>query len=205
MGESDLEKKVASEPPKVGFFRRAVREVWDFGKILFFAALIVIPIRYFIAQPFIVKGASMEPTFHEYNYLIVDEVSYLFREPARGEVVVFRFPLDPSDYFIKRVIGLPGETVTISGGKVMVADSPESEPEVLHEPYLPEGVVTSGERSWMMKPDEYFVMGDNRAFSLDSRRWGVLPKENITGRVAFRAWPIAAAGFVPFEAPTENP
>lgn len=183
------------EPPRPGFLKRALREIWDFIKVLVIAAVIVIPIRYYVAQPFIVKGASMEPTFQEYNYLIIDEISYLFRDPVRGEVVVFRFPLDPSDYFIKRIIGLPGEMVTVSGGKVSIAESEGAESVVLSEPYLDEGVVTSGDRSWLLGPDEYFVMGDNRAFSLDSRRWGALPRSNITGRVAFRAWPLAAAGF----------
>lgn len=189
--------------PKESLLRKIAGEAWDFIKILVIAALIVIPVRYFVAQPFIVKGASMEPTFQEYNYLIIDELSYLFREPQRGEVVVFRYPLDPSDYFIKRIIGLPGETVTISGGKVVIAEDPEESPRVLDENYLPEVVVTSGDRSWTLDADEYFVMGDNRAFSLDSRRWGPLPRKNITGRVAFRAWPPAVAGFQPFAAETK--
>lgn len=182
--------------PKQSPVRNFFHEVWDFLKVLFLAVLIVIPIRYFIAQPFIVKGASMEPTFQERNYLIVDEASYYFRDPARGEVVVFRFPLDPSEYFIKRVIGLPGERVRVSGGRVYVAHSSEAEFEEIKEPYLPEGLQTIGEVTQTLKTDEYFVMGDNRTFSLDSRKWGVLPRENITGRVVFRAWPLADLGGV---------
>lgn len=183
--------------PKRSPVRNFLHEVWDFLKVLFLAVLIVIPIRYFIAQPFIVKGASMEPTFQERNYLIVDEASYYFRDPVRGEVVVFRFPLDPSEYFIKRVIGLPGERVRVSGGKVYVAKSAEAEFSELLEPYLPEALQTIGEVTQTLKADEYFVMGDNRTFSLDSRKWGALPRENITGRVAFRAWPLSDLGAVP--------
>lgn len=188
MDQNELEIK-----PKSGGI---LHEIWDFIKILVLAAIIVIPIRYFIAQPFIVKGASMEPTFQERNYLIIDEASYYFRSPTRGEVIVFRFPLDTSEYFIKRVIGLPGETVTITSGKVMISKKPDEKPVALNEPYLPAGLQTIGEVSQTLGPNEYFVMGDNRTFSLDSRKWGILPREDITGRVAFRAWPLSEAGIV---------
>jgi signal peptidase I len=188
-----MEQIPASEESR---FKYAMHEVWDFLKVLLLAVVIVIPIRYFIAQPFIVKGASMEPTFEERNYLIVDEASYYFRDPLRGEVVVFRFPLDPSEYFIKRVIALPGERVRITGGKVYVAASRDAEFKEISESYLPQGLQTVGEVTQTMGANEYFVMGDNRTFSLDSRKWGALPRENITGRVVFRAWPIAKAGGV---------
>lgn len=171
-----------------------MHEIWDFARVLLLATLVVLPIRYFLAQPFIVKGASMEPAFFERNYLIIDEASYYFRDPARGEVVVFRYPLDPSEYFIKRVIALPGETIKISGDKVMVGTSPDLL-NTLAEPYLLAGLPTAGEIHQTLGANEYFVMGDNRTFSLDSRRWGVLPRANITGRVVFRAWPVWAAGF----------
>lgn len=173
------------------------RETWDFLRILILAMVVVIPIRYFIAQPFIVKGASMEPTFEERDYLIIDEATYYFRSPVRGEVVVFRFPLDPSEYFIKRVIGLPGETVTISRGKVIITSSSSTaSPIEIKEQYLPPGLETVGDVTETLGPDEYFVMGDNRTFSLDSRRWGPLPRENITGRVVLRAWPLREMGLV---------
>lgn len=176
------------------------RELWDFIKILIISLAIVVPVRYFVAQPFIVKGASMEPTFQEKNYLVVDELSYYFRGPERSEVVVFRFPLDPSEYFIKRVIGLPGETVKIAGGKVYVLKNPDDKGNPMAEPYLPSDLETVGEVIQTLGPDEYFVMGDNRVASLDSRRWGVLPRANITGRVMFRAWPINELGVVSYTA-----
>src|SRR3989338_4114283 len=91
----------------------ALRTIGEFLRLALIAAAIAIPIRYFVAQPFIVRGASMEPNFHNQEYLIIDELAYLLREPKRGEVAVFRYPLNTSEYFIKRIIGLPGETVEI--------------------------------------------------------------------------------------------
>ena len=176
--------------------RAFLREVFDFVRILILAAVIVIPIRYFIAQPFIVKGASMEPNFQERDYLIIDELTYYFRNPARGEVVVFRYPLEPSEYFIKRVIGLPGETVVIRGGGVYVEKTPDAEPMAVPEAYLPKGLETAPDEEKTLGPDEYFVMGDNRAYSLDSRKWGVLNRSFITGRAIFLAWPLPDAGII---------
>ncbi len=189
-----------STPPSSSIAKTLSHELWDFIKILIISVVIVVPVRYFVAQPFIVKGASMEPTFQEKNYLVVDELSYYFRGPERGEVAVFRFPLDPSEYFIKRVIGLPGETVKITGGKVYVSKNPDDKGSPMSEPYLPPDLETMGEVTQTLGPDEYFVMGDNRVASLDSRRWGVLPRANITGRVVFRAWPINELGVVSYTA-----
>src|SRR3989344_1293745 len=84
---------------------------WEIFKVVVISLVIIIPIRYFLIKPFYVKGASMEPNFHDYEYLIIDEISYRFNQPARGEVVVFKYPFDQSQFFIKRIIGMPGETV----------------------------------------------------------------------------------------------
>lgn len=161
------------------------------------AAAIALPIRYFVAQPFIVRGASMEPNFHDQEYLVVDELSYFFREPARGEVVVFRYPLNPKEYFIKRVIGLPGETVEIRDGGVWVSREASLEEVRLEEPYLPEDLSMRGGVRFTLGQDEYVVLGDNREFSSDSRNWGVLERKYITGRAVLRAWPIAKLGVLP--------
>jgi len=159
--------------------------VWEILKIVFIALVIVIPIRYFLFQPFIVKGQSMEPNFENSNYLIVDELSYRFRDPQRGEVVVFRYPRNISQRFIKRIIGLPGEKIEIEAGVVMVNGK------ILDESkYLLLGVQTSGDIQISLDENEYFVLGDNRISSFDSRQWGTLPRKNIIGRVYFRAWPI---------------
>ncbi len=172
-------------------------ELLRFGLIAF---LVVVPIRLFVAQPFVVSGASMEPTFSGGEYLIIDELSYRFREPARGDVVVFRFPLDPAKYFIKRIIGLPGETVKISGGRVTVASDALSEDVELVEPYAAGLLKGGGTLTVSLKKDEYFVLGDNRRESSDSRLWGPLPRGNIVGRAFVRLIPIAEAGYLPGKA-----
>jgi len=169
--------------------------VWEILKIVFIALVIVIPIRYFLFQPFIVKGQSMEPNFENSNYLIVDELSYRFRDPQRGEVVVFRYPRNISQRFIKRIIGLPGEKIEIEAGVVMVNGK------ILDESkYLLLGVQTSGDIQISLDENEYFVLGDNRISSFDSRQWGTLPRKNIIGRVYFRAWPIT--DLTKFEVPS---
>lgn len=169
----------------------------DTAKIMIVALLIVLPIRAFVFQPFLVRGASMEPNFHNGDYLIVDEVSYRFRDPERGEVIVFRFPNDPSQRYIKRVIGLPGETVEVKDGKVIVNDG---KAKVLREEYLPKNLETSGQDQMSLGENEYFVMGDNRQFSSDSRSWGSLPEQYIIGRALLRVFPLKS--FSAIAAPT---
>lgn len=172
-------------------------EVWEFFKVLIVAVAVALPIRYFIAQPFIVNGASMVPTYENGEYLIIDEASYyFFREPERGEVVVFRYPLQPKQFFIKRVIGLPHERVEIKNGEVRIVNDENPNGFVLPEPYLPEGLQTSGDIEIKLSDKEYFVMGDNREFSSDSRRWGTLDARFITGRAFIRAWPLSRIGFI---------
>jgi signal peptidase I len=174
-------------------------EIFDFFKEIFqtviLALLIVLPIRLFIFQPFIVKGQSMEPNFEDGDYLIIDEITYRFREPKRGEVVVFKNPMNEHQRFIKRIIGLPGETVEISDGKIFISNG---EKKVLQEPYL-NFSFTAGDIRITLGKDEYFVLGDNRQFSLDSRRFGPIKKKEIVGRVLLRLWPIYS--FAKIEAP----
>lgn len=159
-------------------------------EIVVISLAIILPIRYFLIQPFYVKGASMEPTFDDHEYLIIDEISYRFREPQRGEVVVFRYPLDPRQYFIKRIVGLPGEKITVADSKVTVFDEAHPEGWVLDESYLADGVPTFGVLTVTLGPGEYFVLGDNRTSSLDSRTFGPLPRKNVVGRVWIRGWPL---------------
>lgn len=165
-------------------------------KFSIIAILIVIPIRMFIAQPFIVSGASMDDTFHSGEYLIVDQVSYYFTAPARGDVVIFRYPRDPSKFFIKRVIGLPGDTITIENAQVTITNTTHPDGFTLDEPYIksmapaPKFTETLGDR-------EYFVMGDNRDQSSDSRSWGVLQEDRIIGRALVRLFPPQEISFFP--------
>lgn len=177
--------------------KKALSFVFEIVKIAVIATVIVVPIRYYLFQPFFVRGESMDPTFKNGDYLIIDEITYRFREPVRGEVVVFKFPYDKSQKFIKRVIGLPGETVEIKNGEISIYNQlgikllDESE-------YLPE-LATAGDMTLNLLEGEYFVLGDNRFFSFDSRRFGPISTNDIIGRAVFRAWPFAS--FSVFEIP----
>jgi signal peptidase I len=173
--------------------------ILEISKIVAIALLIVIPIRYFIFQPFYVKGASMEPNFRDGDYLIIDEITYKFKAPERGEVIVFRYPNDPSQRYIKRIIGLPGETIEIEQGKIIIYDEDGNGQALEELAYLPASTLTPGDVLVALEENEYFVLGDNRAASADSRRWGSLPRENIIGRALIRAWPPTA--FAKIEAP----
>lgn len=175
-------------------FGAVARFALEIVEIVVISLAIILPIRYFLIQPFYVKGASMEPTFDDHEYLIIDELSYRMRSPERGEVVVFRYPLDPRQFFIKRIIGLPGETVTVKDEKIVIKNAEHPEGFDLDESaYLSPDVPTRGDRSITLGPDEYFVMGDNRTASLDSRSFGPLPAKNVVGRVWIRGWPLDRA------------
>lgn len=173
-------------------------------------------IRFFIAAPYVVSGASMEPTFDNWDYLITDRLSYRVVEPHRGDVVVFCLPdsgecslikrLQLGEWtaprtLIKRVVGLPGETVTVDNHTVRIQNSEHPEGFTLDETYLiedniggPSGISTT------LDAGEYFVLGDNRRVSSDSRVWGILPQENIIGRVLVRLFPLQKLGFLPGDA-----
>jgi len=174
--------------------------LFEVVKITVLTLAIILPIRYFLMQPFFVKGASMEPNFEDGQYLIIDEISYRLRPVMRGEVVVFHYPVDPSQYYIKRIIGLPGETVEVVDGRVKIYNNENKLGFVLDETsYLPPSIATYGDQKMVLGSEEYFVMGDNRQASYDSRRWGVLPAENLIGRAWLRAWPPKT--YQIFEAP----
>lgn len=179
-------------------------QLWELARFVISVLIIVIPIRTWVAKPFIVSGASMYPTFENSDYLIIDELTYHFRPPERGEVVVFRFPKDESKFFIKRVIGLPGETVTIKGSEVTIT-KPDGTSEKLQEPYLKELPALSTDLSLKLGPAEYFVLGDNRNVSYDSRAWGTVPADLITGRAFLRLFPPTRLGFLPGADTTTNP
>ena len=164
--------------------------VFDFLKVFIIAVAIIIPVRWFLFQPFVVTGDSMRPNFDDGNYLIIDELSYRFREPMRGEVLVLRFPGDPSQFFIKRTVGLPGERVVIENGQVTIYNQAAPEGQLLAESYLSNSNITYGNIDRILGPDEYFVLGDNRLSSSDSRIWGPLPRKDIVGRVYLRVFPL---------------
>jgi len=170
-----------------------VVEIFKFAVL---ALIIVVPFRLFIAQPFIVNGASMAPTFETGEYLIVDQLSYRFEEPQRGDVVIFKFPNDPSKYFIKRIVGLPGEVVQLANGVTTIKNPLNENEIVLDEQYLVMDK-TDDHLSITLSSDEYFVMGDNRSASSDSRVWGPVPREMIVGRAFVRLLPPGHFGLFP--------
>jgi len=166
--------------------------VFELIKIVIISLVIIIPIRYFLIQPFYVKGASMEPNFYDREYLIIDEISYRLHEPARGDIIVFRYPRNPQEFFIKRVIGLPGEKVEIKDGDIKIYNKEYPEGFILKEAYLPDGLKTYSltEDIVTLGDNEYFVLGDNRNSSKDSRSFGPVDKSFIVGRVLLRGWPF---------------
>jgi len=174
----------------------------EVAKVGLLALAIVLPIRLFIVCPFYVKGASMEPNFYDKEYLLIDEISYRFQAPQRGEVVVFRYPQDPREYFIKRIIGLPGETLKMDHVDIYLLDKSTNEWTKITETYLPSTDQTFAldSKELTLGPDEFFVLGDNRAHSRDSRFFGPLNRRYLVGRVMLRGLPISRAQI--FKAPS---
>ncbi|HLC44254.1 MAG TPA: signal peptidase I [Patescibacteria group bacterium] len=173
--------------------------VWDFLKVFLIALAIIIPIRFYLFQPFIVTGLSMQPNFHDGEYLIIDEISYRLTQPKRGDVAVIRSPADNSQFFIKRIIGLPGETVEISGGKVVIINTEHPRGTILTEDYIPSAAATFGSLKIQLSTDQFYVLGDNRLASSDSRSFGPINRSKIIGRVLLRAFPLNK--FATFSAP----
>lgn len=181
--------------------------VLEIIKIVLLAFCIIVPIRVFLFQPFFVQGASMEPNFENEQYLIINELGYKkttisfdainffsvkpFREIERGKVLVFRYPRDPKKYFIKRVIGLPGEKIEIKNGLVKIYNAENPNGITLDEKaYLAPEIKTAGDLVLTLANNEYFMLGDNRMASSDSRYWGPVTDDLIVGEVLFRAWPL---------------
>jgi signal peptidase I len=170
---------------------------WELVRFALIAIIIVIPIRVFIAQPFIVSGSSMVPTFQDGQYLVVDEISYLLGSPHRDDVVVFRNPNDTKVFFIKRIIGLPGETVDINSAENKVTITNKEHPDgfQLDQSFIKN--VGGIDGHMVLGDNEYFVMGDNRPASSDSRYWGAVPKNLLIGRAFLRLLPVNKIGFMP--------
>lgn len=163
------------------------------------ALAIAVFVRFFVAAPYIVSGASMDPTFKTWDYLIIDRLSWQFEEPFRGDVAVFKFPQDPSRSFIKRVIGLPGDTVVLSGTTVRIKNNESPEGFLLEEGYIADGNERPAHMTVTLSDDEYFVLGDNRLQSADSRVWGILPRDLMVGRPIFRLFPFSEIDLLPGE------
>ncbi len=167
-------------------FLSSVLEIVEITAVAFAAVFLI---RSYLVQPFLVSGSSMVPNFYDGDYLLVDELTYRFRAPQRGDIIVFRYPKDESVYFIKRIIGLPGEKVVTKDNKITIFNDSHKEGFALDEKYLIGTVPVSSNAEFQVSADSYFVLGDNRTYSFDSRSWGALHKNDVVGLVQFRLWP----------------
>ncbi len=172
--------------------KQSILELVRFAVI---ALLIVVPIRLFIIEPFVVSGSSMFPTFENADYLLVDKFSYEIGNPKRDDVVVFKYPNDTTKYFIKRVIGLPGDTVDISGSEITITNGTHKNGFMLKEPYVKN--MSDDQAHFVLKENEYFVMGDNRTASSDSRYWGPVDRDLFVGRALLRLMPFDKIAIFP--------
>jgi len=187
------EKEEEEDAQKDSVIRSFFINVWGLAKVFIISAVIILPIRAYIAQPFFVRGESMVPNFHDGEYLVIEELSYKLglRSPRRGDVIVFRYPKDPSQFYIKRIIGLPGERVVINNDKIIIINSENPKGLQLNEgQYLPSADYTAGDTDVTLSNGDFFVLGDNREHSSDSRIWGAVNKNLIIGRAWLRLYPI---------------
>jgi signal peptidase I len=194
MSDPVMQNASSSDTPKNNSRSLVLYTVVALGLALF--------IRFFVAAPYVVSGASMEPNFYDWHYLIIDRISYDFEQPQRGDIIVFGLPQDTSRALIKRVIGLPGETVVLSGPAPTVTIINAAHPSgfTLAEPYIdPADQGGPTDMRVTLGPGQYFVLGDNRKVSADSRTWGILPRADIVGRVFLRLYPFNEIGILPAE------
>lgn len=194
----ELEKDLIGKPPeeKTAENKESDKQsFWEMVRFALIAVAVVIPIRIFIAQPFIVSGSSMVPTFEDGQYLVVDEISYRLGDPERDDVIIFRYPNDTKKFFIKRIIGLPNETVEIKGNDVTIINEEHPEGLKLEQPYVKNA--SSNNSRFELNDDEYFVMGDNRSASSDSRYWGAVPRKLLIGKAFLRLFPLNKINLLP--------
>ena len=177
--------------------KRIVNFFLDFVETAVVALSIFVVVYLFLVQPHEIKGGSMEPTFNNNEYILTDKISYRFKEPKRGDVVIFKAPKNPDVDYIKRIIGLPGERIKIQNGAIYINGKKLSEPYIrditslTSTQYLQEGVETTVPEGY------FFVMGDNRTGSMDSREFGPIAENVIIGHAILRYWPLPALGLVP--------
>ena len=199
----------ASEPEasRGGFLSEAFEFVWETLKVVLIALVIILPVRYYLIQPFFVKGSSMFPNFHDKEYILVDKWTYKLGRAERGDVIVFKSPTNPKEYFIKRIIGLPGETVLVKDNTVTIYNTRYPDGFVLSEaPYLAQtddyATLCSGTTSFCgekvtLGEQQYFVLGDNRKHSSDGRVFGPISFDSIAGMAWLRLWPLNNVDFIP--------
>lgn len=172
------------------FIAKTFSFIFELIKTVIISLAIILPIRYFIIQPFYVKGASMEPNFYDKDYLIINEFTYRVSAPQRGDIVIFKNPRNTKEFFIKRIIGLPNEKIKIYDNKIFLHNTEYPDGAMIEEIYLPEGSDTRGNEIVELEENEYYVLGDNRNHSLDSRVFGPINKDLMIGKVWVRGWPL---------------
>lgn len=171
--------------------------VIDFFQTLVVFAAIGTAVYWLVAQPHKVSGSSMFPNFKNGDYIITDKVSYRFSEPRRGDIVVFKNPRDETQDFIKRIIGIPGDHVKVSGGKIFLNETELTEPYLADTIFTNPGSFLQEDQEITVEPGHYITIGDNRPASSDSREWGFITRGEIIGKVFFRYWPATEIGIYP--------
>lgn len=185
------------------FLRAATDFILDTFETILMALAMFVMMYLFLAQPHQVNGESMIPSFEDKELLLTEKVSYHFREPRRGEVVIFKYPKAHEYDYIKRLIGLPGETLLIENGQITIFNETHPDGFVLNEPYLAPGTKTYGRTTietglkFKIPEGQYVVMGDNRERSSDSREWGTVRRDEMVGSAWMRYWPPRALAFIP--------
>jgi signal peptidase I len=167
-------------------------EKWkNWGEPLLIAAILAIFIRTFIFGPYKIPTGSMKPTFMEEDKIFVDKLSYRFHSPERGDIIVFKYPLDRKKDFVKRLAGLPGETLEIRKGVIYVDGKPMTDPPFGRNTYYNVEDWQFGKSGELIRVPEgsYFALGDNSAHSADSRQWGFVPKKDLVGKAFMIWWP----------------
>lgn len=173
--------------------------LWDLIKTAIIVVVLAFVIKFFLIQPFIVDGSSMQPNFESNEYLLAEKVSYYLSSPKRGDVIIFHPPGQSNVNYIKRIIGMPGEKITIADNQIKIINAQYPNGFILAEPYIPHNFKTltsENQNQYDVSSNEYFVLGDNREHSSDSREWGTLPKENIIGRAWIDIYPLSDFGIV---------
>jgi signal peptidase I len=190
--------EVPRRPSRGGRLASEIFEfIWETAKVVIVALLIILPIRYYLIQPFFVKGQSMFPNFHDKEYILVDKLSYRTSKPQRGDVIVFKAPNSPKDFFIKRILALPGERVVVKTNSIRIFNDEFPNGFTVDErSYLPDSVITAGSIDRVLEEEEYFVLGDNREHSSDSRAFGPVMRDSFSGIAWLRLWPLNRISFI---------
>ncbi len=204
--ENPAYASIPAEPEQPERSERVLHALWEITKTVAFIVLVAVVVRAFLIQPFFVQGESMEPNLQDGNYLLVNQLSYTLGDPRRGDVVVFRAPPEPDTNYIKRIIGLPGETIRIVNGTFRINNDENPSGFTLDEPYEVAGTVTrpdGDQTTWELDGDEYFMVGDNRipGKSSDSRSWGPVEEHFLIGKAWLRVYPPAEVGTVGHDRP----